>query len=896
MITPPAFAPVAAPQAFDPTSLLPDAPNFELQSKPCAKCNFYQQGTFLSPVANKTVDQAKLIVVVDSPDKRDVRGREYLASEPGQFLMDALEPYGIYRDDILIIPVVRCMLPRGTKLKKTQKRKGTNATNKEARLCWRASGAEALMHYYQTTHCPSAYPKRVLALGYWPVKLLTDRLLTELHGQVMQINEMKVGCHESPTYYYNKFVKWQKDADGRWEMIPPNGERIAHDTFCADIRTTVKRLFSDEHSVTVNSDADIQFPHIVVTEHDNFLRRLQERENCLVHLDVETYATPEELAKGRTALDWFYGPECCMPLCMGVALFDDLQDTNYNPNLFKPDYDPNKVIVYRGDWSEEIATALHRSKLYAFNATYDTGVVLQHTGVACDIYADPCDMAYVLNQRRKKYSLDSLCFEYLPNYAGWGTKIKEGKDYVNLPVDRLCNYNAGDNVASAILFFKFKDMLTAQGLDFVYWEILAGTKTILRDMEARGVRVDTAYWQDLKNKLETNLANAGEALHSCAAVQNFMIKYGKEYNPQSGPQTLRILRSVHGDDVASCDKTVLKKFVGQDDPFAKALLDFRSSSKAHGIYVKTFSKFMQKDWNDQMIVYPAYKTNTTETGRTSSGGSDVTGLGATNQINIQNVPRDGGLRKLFIARKGYKLGYADYGQIEVRVTGAYAHSEEILAACHGADFHGTVASKAFRAPFEEIMAEAKYCDEHGGTSRRTKAKTITFGLIYGMTADGLAARLGITPEEAQKFIDDYFAGMPSVQKFINETQEFVKKNFYVRTVFGRYRYFDAANASALREGTNTLVQATASDIFLLSNRAIKDVFTREGAYMRYFFPWAEVHDSITNEFHSCMPDDEVSQMMEYAMTTRVREMFPRVDEFLWKIPLSADVKILEVWH
>jgi len=895
-------------------STLPDSPNFELQSKLCAGCKFYAEGSYLSPVAVTNIHNAELVVLIDGPDKRDMRGGQYLSSEAGEMLFRALEEAGANANvgNTLILPAVRCMPSQHAKVAKATRRKGINATTKEAERCWKASGLSELLPAYCSKdfqRTVGTKRKRVLLLGYWPTKLVTGNFLVEVKGQVLEMGDALVGVLDMPIAFYNRHVRWKKDDDGRWYTDPPNGYELAMTEWLAHAKSVIARLFTDDVSsiVTVNNNADIQFPHVLVKEEEEFIRRIQEREGKLCHLDVETYATEEHKKLGRTALDWFYGPDCCRPLCMGLAMFDSLKDTNYDMRSNVPDYDPNYVPIYDGEWGHGLAEALSKTKLYAFNAPYDTGTLFQHTGVLCDIFADPCDMAYIANQGRKKYSLASLALEYVPNYAGWGDGIKGSKDYSLIPKDKLLNYNAGDNVVSAVMYFKLVEELTAIGANYAYWTILGPAKTILRDMEARGSRIDMDYWRSISGEITAEMESANRELLALEVVRQFVYRNsmkspdGKpgiaEFNPRSDQQVKEILSTIRGENVASSGKEILKTWAKEGCEFSKRLLEYRNAAKKYGVYVKTFADKMDKDGFGSNIIYASYKTNTTETGRTSSGGGDVVGLGKTNQINLQNVPRDGGMRKLFIARPGMKLAYGDYSQIEVRVAGAYSRSHEIVAACYGEDFHGTVASKVFGIPIAEIMAEAKYCDEHGGTSKRTQAKSITFGLIYGMQADGLALKLGVTKEEAQKFIDDYFMGMPAVKAFIERTHAFVKQQLYVQTVFGRVRRFQRYCSATERESVNTLVQSTASDIFMCGLLATRAEFMTDRAYGRFFFPWGEQHDAAINEYYTiAMPEDEVKERMEYAMTQRVRKMFPQIDEFMWEVPLATDVKILDALH
>lgn len=905
-------APACASPATNIEAMLPDGPDMLRQTKKCAKCKLYA-GTFLPPRINLRMVQADLVIVTDAPTKQDIRNSVYLSEEPGIFLMNSLQPY----TDITrcaILPAIRCFMQR------------VNAKTPEARTCWTASGMDAAIAAFTDQSTRIDHPKRILALGYWPVKLITGKELKEVHGQIIEIGDAKVACLYSPAYFKNKNVKYTKDSDGRWMLVPPNGMDKAREEWQRHAAKPLANLFSTSETCVVNTDDRIRFPFVRVDEHDEMVRRLRERKGKLAHLDVETYASEEAKAQGLTALDWFYGPHTCMPLCAGFSFFDSLEQTGYMDRNNKPDYDPNLVPVYTGPWTKELADAMNDTLLYAFNANYDTGTMLVHTGVPLDIYADPCDMGYVLNQTRKSYSLASLALEYAPAWASWGDAIKgKTKDYSDIPRPILWNYNAGDNAVSSVLFFRFQRLIKEKHLENAYWTIHAGTKTILRDMEARGVRVDARYWKQLCDELTRDRQNALDTMFNCESVMRFRRSLvtpdnlNPEFNPNSGAQITKVLQFEYGEDVPENNqRNTLTKWVKEhpDHPntFLNALLAYGKINKAYGIYVGSFSKLQAPDWKPcypmteerrhigNNVIYSSFKTNTTATGRTSSGGGNPVGLGKTSQINIQNVPRDGGLRKMFVSRPGFKLAYADYGQIEMRVLGAYAKEEAIVEACMSSDLHGAMAAKVFHCTFEEIMAEdeaIKKAVKEGaksGTSRRTKAKSVNFGIAYGMEAAGLAERLGCSVEEAQGVIDDYFRSMPNVKKFIDDTHDFVTHNQYVRTVFGRIRTFDNLSTSTMRESVNTLIQATASDIFQYALQAEATIFKHYGLYGKYVFPWAEVHDANTWEYSEQIPDDEMRGMMEYAMTEHVRRIFPQVDDFLWKMPLAADCDFTYEWH
>ena len=516
-------------------------------------------------------------------------------------------------------------------------------------------------------------------------------------------------------------------------------------------------------------------------------------------------------------------------------------------------------------------------------------------------------------------------------------KKDDGKNYASMKRPTLWEYCAGDCVVSMVIFWKCLIEIYRKEQQFLFWQIMMGTKNILRDMEARGIYINQSVLPGIQEQFGIDLVRVEDGLLETPEVkwilqQPQLTKNG--WKPKSADQIKAIYNDFLHAKLPDTRKETLKALLEDpkwaDHEFTKLLLEHRVVSKLNSTYVTGLLEKMDKVNN---VVYASFKTNTTVTGRSSSGGGDSVGLGKTNQINIQNIPRGSHLRAIYRARPGHYLAYADYSQIEVRVAGAYADSNEIYEVCiSDSDFHGMMAAKAFQKEYDWIMQEDEdVAKSGGGTSFRTKSKAITFGILYGMTAEGLAKRLKLFTangeldiETAQKFIDDYFLGMPSIKAFIDETHAFVNKNYHVRTVFGRIRNFQWVSAAALRESVNTMVQATASDIFMLSLQASRanlerhkiivkeeakelNMYTTGGAevgrilrvkkpmYNTVVHPWAEVHDSMTWEVHNRVPKEEMEHIMKKSMLEDVRTMFKPVDEFLGRIPLHVDFKTTTAW-
>ena len=248
---------------------------------------------------------------------------------------------------------------------------------------------------------------------------------------------------------------------------------------------------------------------------------------------------------------------------------------------------------------------------------------------------------------------------------------------------------------------------------------------------------------------------------------------------------------------------------------ARLLLEYRKIQKARTTYL---SGLLPKLIGD--IGYPTYNLTRTATGRLSSGGrskgidlekaktklfqDDV----AISDFNIQNIPsKNKKLKNIVIARKGKVLIAADYDTSEIKCAAAYAKCPAMREFCNdpNKDFHTLVASEVFGVSYKNVTKDL-----------REAAKTISFGLIYGMTSHGLAIRLGISEEQAIEYMHKYFSRMPEIKETIENTMEFVRKNGYVVNPFGRRRRFEYLNAEVEREAFNAIIQSFSSDLLLFA--------------------------------------------------------------------------------
>lgn len=846
-----------------------------MKTADCIKCDFFEDGTYVQPGVNQHISEAENIVIIDSPSRHDARDGYLLARDAGVLFFDALSACMDSPENVHVTSAVRCNM---------SKKKAKSPT---ARRCYNQFLKKEIDDILLADK-----PVTILLVGFWPVRLVLGKDLNELGTHVIHHGNVKFGVVRCPQSIIDKYVRWTKDEYGRW-TCPEGSQEKAKLEWNQHAIPVFQQLYSSGYA-DITAGQSFRFHYTKATE-EQVINALTKRKGAHVSFDVETMPNDFAQEKKWTALDWFYGSDTCQVRCAAFTLFDSLNDAGYVPGT-KPKYSPQDILVMEGNPSERLANALSDMKVIAFNASYDTGVIYAHTGVRLPIHTDPCDMAYVVDQTRKRYNLSSLVYQYLPEVAGYDSELS-GKNYSTIELEKLMPYNAGDVWCSYVLCCIFAKKIREMKAHNLYWKILARVKPYLRDMEARGVTINRKRYAEIAVDLNEECETLLKELQDEAAPY---MAPGKVFNPRSPAQLKNILTEILGYEPESTRKEVLDKLHDQtDSKFIDNLINYRTANKVHSIYVKGLGERIHKG-----VVYPSFKLNTTATGRTSSGGGDTVGLGRTKQINIQNVPRDGDLRSLFMARRGHYLAYYDYSQIEVRVAGAYARSQEIADICRSdSDFHGMMASKAFRKDYQWIMDEDAEKSKDGGTSFRTKGKSVTFGILYGMQSQGLAAKLNMYREDgtldidqSQSLIDDYFVGLPSVKEFIDRVHAFVIKNMYVQTAFGRVRRFEEAGTSSLREGVNTLIQSVASDIFLCATTSLGDEFKRRGWYWNTVFPWAEVHDAGTWEVSNEIPQEEIQAVMEECLTVKLREDFPFIDTFLGDIPLNVDFKFDNVWH
>ncbi|WP_122157665.1 DNA polymerase I [Paraburkholderia sp.] len=491
--------------------------------------------------------------------------------------------------------------------------------------------------------------------------------------------------------------------------------------------------------------------------------------------------------------------------------------------------------------------------------------VLANYGIAMNgIEHDTLLQSYVLESHRT-HDMDSLALRHLgiktikyEEVAGKGAG-QIGFDEVAL--EQAAEYAAEDADITLRLHQALYPQVAADaGLKRVYSDIEVPTSRVLRKMERNGVLIDAEKLRLQSNEIAARLIEL--------ETEAYVLAEG-EFNLGSPKQIGQIFfeklqlpvvkKTPSG--APSTDEEVLQK-LAEDYPLPKLLLEHRGLSKLKSTYTDKLPRMVNA-----------------QTGRVHTNYAQavaVTGRLASNDPNLQNIPvrtaEGRRIREAFIAAPGHKLVSADYSQIELRIMAHISGDASLLRAfAQGEDIHRATAAEIFSVTPLEVSSD-----------QRRVAKVINFGLIYGMSAFGLAANLGITRDAAKLYIDRYFARYPGVASYMDETRASAKEKGYVQTAFGRRLWLPEINGgngprrqAAERAAINAPMQGTAADLIKMSMIAVQDWLEASKVGTRMIM---QVHDELILE----VPDSELSEVRK-----RLPELMCGVATL--KVPLVAEV-------
>lgn len=472
------------------------------------------------------------------------------------------------------------------------------------------------------------------------------------------------------------------------------------------------------------------------------------------------------------------------------------------------------------------------------------------------------------NQRLKMDELAKSLLNYRPvpieDLIGKGRKQISMAD---LSPEEVYLYACEDADITLRLYEVLSEHLEKDELEDIAFTVDLPLMEVLADMELKGVRLDTDMLQDFSADLEADLKELEAEIHE---------KAGEEFNINSPQQLGTILFEKMGLPAGKKTKTgqystaesVLTGLAPKYEMPA-LILEYRSLNKLKSTYVDALPALVNEETGR---IHTEFNQSVAATGRLSSSNP-----------NLQNIPirteRGREIRKAFIAEEGYKLMSADYSQVELRVIAHIAADEAMKQAFKdGEDIHARTAREIFGLEsLEEVSAD-----------QRRKAKEVNFGIPYGVSAYGLASRLGIENNEGKDMIDQYFDRFPGIPEYIEDTKAFARENGYVKTLIGRRRYIPDIKSGnwnvrgfAERTAINMPIQGTAADIIKLAMIKIHEWLEKEGKKSRMLL---QVHDELIFEIH----ESEINEVP--AKITELMETAYPLD-----VPLKVESGIGENW-
>jgi len=505
------------------------------------------------------------------------------------------------------------------------------------------------------------------------------------------------------------------------------------------------------------------------------------------------------------------------------------------------------------------------------NIKYDALVLAQH-GVMLSTIDDTMLLSYVTAAGLHPHNMDELAERHLQHRTiRFDEVVGTGRKRVTfdkVPLDAACAYAAEDADITLRLHTVLKAQLMQDKLVSVYETLERALVPVIVAMERTGICVDTAMLEGLSKEFAAEMVSLEAEIYLLA---------GHAFNIASPKQLGEILfeeMQLPGGKKSSktgaygTDADVLEELALQGHALPEKVLSWRGLSKLKS----TYTDALVKDINPNTgRIHTSFSMAATTTGRLSS--SDP---------NLQNIPIRSAhgrrIRAAFVAAEGCKLISADYSQIELRLL---AHIADIgvlkQAFKDGADIHAATASQMFGVPQSEVDGEL-----------RRRAKTINFGIIYGISAHGLAARLGISRTEAGDYIERYFAQYPGIRDYMERTKVLAREQGYVTTLFGRRVHVKDIRASnpnlrafSERAAINAPLQGTAADIIKRAMVDVYDTLAKDYPQARLLL---QVHDELIVECPEAMASD---------VAARVKKIMSRAAHL--SVPLLVEAGIGDNW-
>jgi len=488
-----------------------------------------------------------------------------------------------------------------------------------------------------------------------------------------------------------------------------------------------------------------------------------------------------------------------------------------------------------------------RSACYNLKFDYQ---ILKRYGVRLQrISFDTMIAAFLVNPLARSQSLDDLAFgelgiEMIPISELIGSKGASQVTFDTVLIEKATQYACEDADIAWRLYESLKAQLEEKGLsglaELMEWPLIE----VLAEMELAGIGLDREFLQVFNRRISAKILELEETISELA---------GERFNISSPAQLGQILYVKLGLGTAGVKKgktgystaaRELEKMRGQH-PIIEHLFEYRELVKLKTTYVDALPELISAVDNR---IHTSFSQTIAQTGRLSSTNPNLMNIPVRTELGRE-------IRRAFIPPKGRVFVAADYSQIELRVAAALARDEGMIETFRrGIDLHQQTAAELYGVPLEAVTKE-----------QRSAAKTINFGVLYGMSAHGLSVATGMSREEATSFIRRYFEVRPKLKQYIEDTKRFARENEYVETLFGRRRPCPEIHSNnfmiasgAERMAVNVPIQGTAADIYKLAMIALAPKFDRHTHLL------LQIHDELLSETDSDRAE-EVERVMRETM-------------------------------
>lgn len=494
------------------------------------------------------------------------------------------------------------------------------------------------------------------------------------------------------------------------------------------------------------------------------------------------------------------------------------------------------------------------------NAKYDL-MVLQNYGISINGPVFDTMLAHYLVEPDQRHNMDALSEKYL-NYKPVsitdliGKKGKNQLSFETVDIEKAKEYASEDADITYQLYQKLDPLLDEHDVRGVFDTIETPLFPVLARMESEGVKVDADFLANYSEELESEVVEIEKEIYE---------KAGLKFNIASPRQLGEVLFDILKLDSKAkktktgqykTDEETLNKLASEHE-LPKLIVDFRQIKKLKSTYVDAIPKLIHPSTGR---VHTSFGQAVAATGRLSS-----------NNPNLQNIPirtaKGRHIRKAFVPRdEDHVLFAADYSQIELRIIASIAEDEGMMEAFNqGLDIHKATAAKVFNVKLDDVTKEM-----------RRQAKTVNFGIIYGISAFGLSQRIGISRTEAKEIIDSYFREFPGIQNYMSSTIDFCRDNGFVQTLAGRRRYIRDINSQnrtvvgfAERNAINAPIQGSAADMIKLAMIKVDEEMYRREMKSKMIL---QVHDELLFDVHKSELEEVKAlaiELMEGAMELKV---------------------------